>query len=150
MCGVGDRSLGGGTETTFAIAEAHATSLGPRGRAAKNRAALVLTSELEIPEQRARSSPGHRRMWPQDPQPEMREKALRPCGSHGGLRPSPQPRCGWAGRVGERLANPCSVGSPVTWKCFRSQECREERRPRRRGGGAEGSGSAPRGSCGRA
>lgn len=86
---------------------------------------------------------------PRPHRPGRGEKALRPCGSRGGLRPSPQPRCRWAVRVGKRLARPCSAGSPVTWTRFRSQECEAERRPRS-GGGAEGTGSAPRGSSGRA
>lgn len=152
MCVCGGVGVGRGAEASFTIADAHAIYLGPRGRAAKYRAALVVTFELEIPEQRARSPPRPIRIWPQASRLGMREKALRPCRLQSGHRPSPGPRCGWGGARCGRTTPRATFRSPLPrshGRAFRSRECRAERTTRRSGGGAEGSGSAPRGKGGR-
>lgn len=121
-------------------ADTHAIYLGPRRRAAKNRAAPVVTSELEIPEQRAGWPPHPIRVWPQASRLGMREKAPRLCRSQRGRRVSPLPRCGCGGRgVGERLPWPrTGPPSPVTWTRLPQPGVRrgtnhEEERGRRRG-----------------
>lgn len=82
------------------------------------------------------------------------EKAHRPCRSHRGCWPWPLPRCGWDGGGPRRgRATPLATFRPSPrshGRAFRSRECGEERTTRRSGGGAEGSGSAPRGAGGRA